>query len=331
MLYEKLKLGLYTTYENLGFTDSDIDIFTCNSPHLNDQEYPRIDTSLEDLYSKDKKVFGSPTIQIFASNTNQNQNVDDEYSKQSSTFIPTALTLHAILRNQRNKYYYLRSRNAITFICSNNTGYSINIDHNFKRPIQIVDGFQRSPEGVLLSFDLDSSTFAFDGRQVYTLARGKRAMNTKCNYIDPFILKLHRTKLRISKYYLRGFSFMLYEYCKHKPRCDIILDANSSTMWEKTKSLLDCINDHNLEPIKDEDIIDIENEFPSNYHYFQIPELPTLSRCSSPSIMREKLQFYENRRKLLLDKRDHTKHLFYIHSYDLQVCFLLFLKKNEKE
>ena len=112
-------------------------------------------------------------------------------------------------------YLFVRSQTAIT-ICGTNE----------MRNIQVIDCGDRTPEDALIDFDIDCVTFAYDGKQVYTLPRGRRAITTFCNFMDPFVLRFRRTRNRVAKYYNRGFSALLFENCVHHPRCDVLLEPN---------------------------------------------------------------------------------------------------------
>jgi hypothetical protein len=96
--------------------------------------------------------------------------------------------------------YVIRSRTAIT-LCGLKK----------QRNIQVIACGDRSLEDALMDFDLDCATFSFDGTQVYTLPRGRRAFNTMTNFVDPFVLRFQRSRRRVAKYHGRGFSTLLYE------------------------------------------------------------------------------------------------------------------------
>ena len=125
---------------------------------------------------------------------------------------------------EEQSYYYVKSQTAITF-CGIKE----------RRNIQIINCGDRTPEDALMDFDLDCVTFAYDGQQVYSLPRGRRAINTWCNFMDPFVLRFKRSRNRVAKYHTRGFSTILFENCIHTPRCDIVLDPNVIALWNRTK------------------------------------------------------------------------------------------------
>jgi len=62
-----------------------------------------------------------------------------------------------------------------------------------------------------MGFDIDSCTFGYDGERVWTLPRGRRALNKRYNLID-----LSRRSLtyeyRLQKYSKRGFRVMVPGY-----------------------------------------------------------------------------------------------------------------------
>ena len=53
------------------------------------------------------------------------------------------------------------------------------------RPVQIILRIYKSLSEVLMGFDCDCVTFGFDGSQLFCLPRGRRAINTRCNLVDP--------------------------------------------------------------------------------------------------------------------------------------------------
>ena len=62
-----------------------------------------------------------------------------------------------------------------------------------------------------MGFDIDSCTFGFDGEKVWTLPRGRRALNKRYNLVD-----LSRRSLtyeyRLQKYSKRGFGVRIPNY-----------------------------------------------------------------------------------------------------------------------
>eukprot|EP00008_Paramoeba_atlantica_P010744 CAMPEP_0201480894 /NCGR_PEP_ID=MMETSP0151_2-20130828/5266_1 /ASSEMBLY_ACC=CAM_ASM_000257 /TAXON_ID=200890 /ORGANISM="Paramoeba atlantica, Strain 621/1 / CCAP 1560/9" /LENGTH=1568 /DNA_ID=CAMNT_0047862883 /DNA_START=283 /DNA_END=4989 /DNA_ORIENTATION=+ len=79
------------------------------------------------------------------------------------------------------------------------------------RHIQIILRMYTGPAEVLMGFDIDSCTFGFDGEKVWTLPRGRRALNKRYNLVD-----LSRRSLtyeyRLQKYSKRGFGVRIPNY-----------------------------------------------------------------------------------------------------------------------
>ena len=63
-----------------------------------------------------------------------------------------------------------------------------------QRNVQVIALNQRSPTDWLMDFDLDCATFAYDGQMVWTLPRGRRALNTRVNFVDPFVIRHLRNR-----------------------------------------------------------------------------------------------------------------------------------------
>eukprot|EP01127_Copromyxa_protea_P018633 TRINITY_DN5907_c0_g1_i1.p1 TRINITY_DN5907_c0_g1~~TRINITY_DN5907_c0_g1_i1.p1 ORF type:complete len:969 (-),score=179.77 TRINITY_DN5907_c0_g1_i1:104-3010(-) len=96
-----------------------------------------------------------------------------------------------------------------------------------KRPyrhVQIVTSVFRSIEEFMIFPDLDCVSCVYDGSNVYATPRGIRALNYKTNFLEPNQISITDTPRRIRKYTERGFPSMIFELCKHLPRCDIELN-----------------------------------------------------------------------------------------------------------
>ncbi|KAF2073828.1 hypothetical protein CYY_004855 [Polysphondylium violaceum] len=106
------------------------------------------------------------------------------------------------------------------------TANSISIVSKFPyRPIQLVVFIIRSIEDLILFYDLDCVTNAYDGQNVYLLPRAVNSFNKRVNYIGPKLWK--ESNKRMYKYVFRGFDAVCFEFCIHANRCD------------KTKDLFD--------------------------------------------------------------------------------------------
>lgn len=83
------------------------------------------------------------------------------------------------------------------------------------RHVQIILRLYRSPAEVLLGFDIDACTFGFDGRDVWAMERGRRALNKRYNLVN----KSRRSMIyeqRLFKYSKRGFAVAVPNLDKSK-------------------------------------------------------------------------------------------------------------------
>lgn len=153
----------------------------------------------------------------------QSEAMEEESEENSEETLIDCENAEHVNYKAKDRFYYVKSPTAITFC-----GIA-------RRNIQIIDCGDRTPEDTLMDFDIDCVTFAYDGEQVYALPRGRRAINTWCNFMDPFVLRFKRSRNRVAKYHNRGFSTLLFENCIHEPRCDVQLDPSVVVLWNKTK------------------------------------------------------------------------------------------------
>ena len=187
----------------------------------------QLDKALKKHYWQKTNNFASGDIDIFVSSfdhsTHNPEPIQEDLLEQTSELVDTvALQLLELVDNS-NKYLYVKSQAAISFCAAGK-----------RRNLQVINCGDRTPEDALIDFDIDCVTFAYDGEQVYTLPRGRRAFSTRCNFMDPFVLRFKRTRNRVAKYFKRGYSALLYENCSHQPRCDVKLDANVYYLWQRT-------------------------------------------------------------------------------------------------
>ncbi|KAJ3105632.1 hypothetical protein HDU97_007839 [Phlyctochytrium planicorne] len=99
------------------------------------------------------------------------------------------------------------------------------------RHTQLMMHAVRAPEQIVYPFDLDCVAVFYDGTNVYSTDRAMRSFNTQANFVDVRSLADRARALRMVKYATRGFSTMVFEICRHAPRCDIHLS-------EKIKDVL---------------------------------------------------------------------------------------------
>ncbi|KAF0971704.1 hypothetical protein FDP41_009927 [Naegleria fowleri] len=93
----------------------------------------------------------------------------------------------------------VRSKFAVTFYAQN------------CRPIQVVLRIYKSPAEILLGFDICAACLGYDGHQVWSNARSRRALALKTNLIDPDRMST-TYEYRLYKYAKHGFSVTIPGY-----------------------------------------------------------------------------------------------------------------------
>lgn len=97
-----------------------------------------------------------------------------------------------------------------------------------KYPLRHVQFVLRLVESVseLLAFaDLDCTAFCYDGQTVWASERGLLSLELGHNLVGPRqICSPSDMSGRVAKYAHRGVGTLLYEVCRHEPRCDVNLD-----------------------------------------------------------------------------------------------------------
>ncbi|KAJ3213857.1 hypothetical protein HDU67_002358, partial [Dinochytrium kinnereticum] len=94
------------------------------------------------------------------------------------------------------------------------------------RHTQLMMMVVRSPEQVVYPFDLDCVAVYYDGDNVYATDRAMRSFNTRTNFVDVRSLADRARATRMVKYATRGFSTLVFETCRHTPRCDVELSQS---------------------------------------------------------------------------------------------------------
>ncbi|KAJ3094862.1 Protein mono-ADP-ribosyltransferase parp4 [Phlyctochytrium planicorne] len=90
-------------------------------------------------------------------------------------------------------------------LCVRNLRSLILVGQYPRRHIQIVFRLYKSPAEVLMGFDIDSCCFGYDGKTVYALPRGMRAMTRRYNLVD-MTRRSASYEYRLFKYAKRGFA-----------------------------------------------------------------------------------------------------------------------------
>ncbi|KAJ3100526.1 hypothetical protein HDU97_002162 [Phlyctochytrium planicorne] len=93
-------------------------------------------------------------------------------------------------------------------LCVRNLRSLIFVGQYPKRQIQIVFRLYKSPAEILMGFDIDSCCFGYDGKAVYGLPRGIRAMTRRYNKVD-MTRRSASYEYRLFKYAKRGFAVMV--------------------------------------------------------------------------------------------------------------------------
>jgi len=91
--------------------------------------------------------------------------------------------------------------------------------------VQVVCKTVRSIQELLVLSDIDCTAMAYDGARVLASQRALRAISTGYNFIPKQLLVKRnshaiRSIARFSKYLRRGFGLLVFEHCRHVPRCD---------------------------------------------------------------------------------------------------------------
>jgi len=110
------------------------------------------------------------------------------------------------------------------------------------RPVQIVFYVCETLDETLSYCDLDCTAVAFDGHDIWAAPRAIRAIKTGYNFIPPGML-LQRPDAcnRAGKYCRRGFGAMVFEVCKHMPRCDVEIDDRTQAKLDEVAAFRDVI------------------------------------------------------------------------------------------
>lgn len=98
--------------------------------------------------------------------------------------------------------------------------------------VQVVCKTIRNCQELLVHADVDCTAMGYDGEQVWTSTRALRAIACKHNFIPKLLLtgfghKVTRSLARFNKYLHRGFGVLVFEHCRHAPRCDHSIPSGS--------------------------------------------------------------------------------------------------------
>lgn len=98
--------------------------------------------------------------------------------------------------------------------------------------VQVVCKTVRSIQELVVHSDIDCTAIAFDGARVLASQRALRAISSGYNFIPKQIviarnLQSSRSLARFGKYLRRGFGLLVFEHCRHVPRCDREVPSDS--------------------------------------------------------------------------------------------------------
>lgn len=107
------------------------------------------------------------------------------------------------------------------------------------RHVQLVTHVRESVDELLSFVDIDCTASVFDGRKVWMAPRAVRSFSTGYNFVTPRMISRRRgTVQRAAKYCRRGFGMLMFELCKHMPRCDVKVEDEVSKALNATASLV---------------------------------------------------------------------------------------------
>ncbi|KAJ3236084.1 hypothetical protein HDU81_011201 [Chytriomyces hyalinus] len=135
------------------------------------------------------------------------------------------------------------------------------------RHTQLMLPVVRAAEQVVYPFDLDCVSVFYDGNKVYATPRALRSFNTRTNFVDTRCIQDRARCIRILKYATRGFSSLVFEICRHFPRCDV--DVSKSLREALVRGFPERVNERkgNGEDGADNEEDDYDDEwFPLRFH-----------------------------------------------------------------
>lgn len=96
------------------------------------------------------------------------------------------------------------------------------------RPVQLVIRVAETVDEAVCFADIDCTAAHFDGRTLWAAPRFLRSLELGYNMVGPQQMKSPSGPAawlpRMAKYARRGIGTLVYELCKHQPRCDVEID-----------------------------------------------------------------------------------------------------------
>jgi NAD(P)-dependent dehydrogenase (short-subunit alcohol dehydrogenase family) len=87
--------------------------------------------------------------------------------------------------------------------------------------------------------DLDCTAVCYDGHNVWAAPRAKRAFETGYNLVSNHTINTKKDcAARIAKYCQRGWGSVIYELCRHEPRCDVCIDSKTRRKLDEARKLV---------------------------------------------------------------------------------------------
>ncbi|EFC36777.1 predicted protein [Naegleria gruberi] len=180
------------------FKKSDIDLFLYA---LSEEE---AEEKIKHIYQTIKKNMGRRLLMNYAGDSLSSKSRYFGRRNNNNKEEKNTLFEDGIIRTEQSTgvnddVLVVRTKFAVTFYC-----YKL-------RPIQVVLRIYKSPAEVLLGFDIDCATMGFDGNQVWSSARARRALMYHTNLVD--VDRQSTTyEYRLYKYSKRGFSVSIPGY-----------------------------------------------------------------------------------------------------------------------
>jgi len=190
-------------YNDPGFKSSDIDIFL-------------YDLTEEEANEKVKYIDG------FLREKHRRA-IHNAVAEQTTDDI-AKLVMGFVEQPKNDELLIVRTKSALTWVCE----YP-------DRHVQVVLRLYKSPAEVILGFDVDCCSAAFDGERVYVTPRALRSLNRGYNLIDNS-RRSYTYETRLMKYSARGFSVAIPGFDRSRVNKEIY-DKPFNKLWGLAKLL----------------------------------------------------------------------------------------------
>jgi len=95
------------------------------------------------------------------------------------------------------------------------------------RHVQLITRVCEHVGELLSDVDLDCTAILYDGHSIFASQQAIRALETGYNLVSNHMLKNSECVERVGKYAGRGWGSMVFELCRHEPRCDVEIDEKT--------------------------------------------------------------------------------------------------------